>query len=82
MSRLYHNVDFELSQNRKPVFREPVTESIRALTIRNGRDKRRNSMYKRRRISDAGPVAGRVSGFLERIPEQQLTRFEYAPSLL
>jgi hypothetical protein len=82
MSRLYHIVDFELSQNRKPVFREPVTESVRELTIRNGREKRRNSIYKRRRVSDAGSVAGRVSGFLEKIPEQQLTRFEYASRLL
>jgi hypothetical protein len=81
MDRLYYNFAFELSNARKPTFREPVTQSVRELTIRNGKAQRRNSMYKRRRISDAGSVGGRVYGLLDKIPKQQLTIFEYAQSL-
>ena len=76
MTRLYHNVDFELSQNRKPAFREPVTQSVRELRIRNGRTQRRNSTYKRRRISDAGSISGQVIGLMDKIPGNQLVNFE------
>ncbi|ETI19738.1 hypothetical protein G647_08751 [Cladophialophora carrionii CBS 160.54] len=76
MARLYHTVDFELSQTRKPTFREPVTQSVRELTIRNGRTQRRDSMYRRRRISNAGSTSAGVNGLLEKIPRNQLTRFE------
>jgi hypothetical protein len=76
MARLYHNLDFELSQSRKPTFREPVTQSVRKLTIRNGRTQRRNSMYKRRRVSDAISIGASVNGLLDKIPGNQLTHFE------
>ncbi|KAJ9616299.1 hypothetical protein H2200_000017 [Cladophialophora chaetospira] len=81
MSRLYYNFSFELPQNGRPTFREPVTQSVRELTIRNGKTQRRDSMYKRRRISDAGSVASRVNGLLDRIPKDQLTKFEYGSAI-
>ncbi|EXJ61810.1 hypothetical protein A1O7_02240 [Cladophialophora yegresii CBS 114405] len=77
MARLYHTIDFELDQSRKATFRKPVTQSVREFTMRNGRIQRRNSMHKRRRISDAGSFSAAVNGLLEKIPANQLTRFEF-----
>lgn len=77
MARLYYNFEFEMPPSTKPTFREPVTQSVRELTIRNGRVKRRNSTYKRRRISDVGSASGHVNGFLVKIPDKQLTNFEF-----
>ena len=80
MSRLYHNLDFTLSQSRNPTFREPVMQSVRELTIRNGRTQNRDSTYQHRRISDTSSVGGSVNGLLAKIPENRLTSFEYARS--
>lgn len=82
MSRLYYNLNFELSQSGRPTFREPVTQSVREITIRNGKTQRRDSVYKRRRISDAGFLGGRVNGFLDKIPRDQLTKLEYVEEYL
>ncbi|KIX07280.1 uncharacterized protein Z518_01933 [Rhinocladiella mackenziei CBS 650.93] len=83
MIRLYHNVDFEMSQSRPsrkpgmPAFREPVTQSVRELTIRNGVADRRNSVHNRRRKSDASSADGYVIEILEQVPANQLTSFAF-----
>ncbi|OAP64381.1 hypothetical protein AYL99_00353 [Fonsecaea erecta] len=80
MTRLYHNVDFHLPQTPLPgtaLFREPVVQSVRELTIRNGRKERRNSVNKRRRISDVASVEGYVNRLLEKIPPSRVKSFAF-----
>ncbi|KAH0837533.1 hypothetical protein AYO21_05021 [Fonsecaea monophora] len=76
--RLYYNVDFHLPQFPLPgavAFRDALVQSVRELTIRNGRTQRRNSVFKRRRISDAGSVEGHVNSLLEYVPSSRMTSF-------
>ena len=81
MVRLYYSVDFEVPQSissRKSgmsAFRSPVTQSVRELKIRNGMGDRRNSIYSRRRKSDAGSVDAYVAEILNKVPANRLTRF-------
>ncbi|OQV00053.1 hypothetical protein CLAIMM_05603 isoform 2 [Cladophialophora immunda] len=80
MTRLYHTVDFDLPQIPMPgtaAFREPLVQSVRELTIRNGRTQRRNSVYKRRRISDASSVESLVNSLLEKVPSGRMTSFAF-----
>ncbi|EXJ66315.1 uncharacterized protein A1O5_10467 [Cladophialophora psammophila CBS 110553] len=78
MARLYHTVDFHLPQSPMhgtTAFREPLIQSVRELTIRNGRTQRRNSVYKRRRISDVASIEGHVNSLVEKVPTGQMTSF-------
>jgi hypothetical protein len=81
MARLYHAVEFEFPQpttsrrSGMALYRAPVTQSARDLTIRNGTANGRTSMYTRRSKPDAGSLDAHLQEILENIPANQLKSF-------